>query len=451
VNYDEAIAWLQTLPDFERTGDFADRPDVEPMRALLSALGDPHRGRAAIHVAGSKGKGSVTVMCEAILRAAGMNAGAYISPHLHRYEERIRLDGAPSSPDAFAAALTAAREGIERVAPSLAGRQFLAFDAITAAGFIAFREHGCDAQVVEVGLGGLLDSTNVFGSVEAAAIAQGGAAAHICVITPISLEHTAILGSTIPEIAAQKAGIIVPGGVVIVGPQRESALDVIRARAAELGARVVEVATACQLSRGQANIDGQEFRCRTARGEYRSRLPLLGRHQLENAATAIVACEELWAALGGDAPELPKAVARGVPDVRWPARVELLRRRAPIVIVDGAHNGDSMKRLVQALREDLGITRANVALGTLAGKDARAMIDALAPIAETLIAVSWPHARAMPADEVMAAARAAGVDAVHGTIESALDAEASGGRAIVACGSLAFAAQVRAWVLGLQT
>jgi dihydrofolate synthase/folylpolyglutamate synthase len=164
VDYIDSLRWLLTLPDFERTGDFAERPDVAPMRALLAHLGDPHRGRPTVHIAGSKGKGSTGAMIEAVLRAAGKRTGYYISPHLHRYTERIRIDGEAASREQFAAAMTRVREAMDAVAPAVPGRQFLAFDALTAAAFVAFAEENVDVQIVEVGLGGTLDSTNVFGA-----------------------------------------------------------------------------------------------------------------------------------------------------------------------------------------------------------------------------------------------------------------------------------------------
>ncbi|HEY8173628.1 MAG TPA: Mur ligase family protein, partial [Dehalococcoidia bacterium] len=384
MDYDESLRWLLTLPDFERTGEFAERPDVVPMRALLAELGGPHLGRSTIHIAGSKGKGSTGAMVEAILGASGLRTGYYISPHLHRFNERIRLEGKPIERDAFASAMTAVRAAIEVVARRFSGRQFLAFDALTAAGFLAFAEAGVEVQVVEVGLGGTLDSTNVFDATD------------VVVITPISLEHTAILGKTIAEIAAQKAGIIKPGATVIVAPQRESALDVIRAVAAERDATTIEIAAACQMSRTAATSEHQDFKLKTARGTYAARLPLLGRHQLDNAATAIVACEELLAR--ADKTLDTSSVTKALGDVSWPARIEVLKRR-PLLVIDGAHNGDSAKRLVVALREHFGLDAVTLLFGTLAGKDVSAMAAAVAPIALHVFVTSWPSPRAAAAAE----------------------------------------------------
>ena len=464
MSYDDTLRWLLTLPDFERTGEFASRPDVAPMRALLAALGDPHCGRPTLHIAGSKGKGSTGAIAEAALRAAGLRTGFYISPHLHRYTERIRIDGAPLAPDSFAAALDGVRAAVETVAPRFPGRQFLAFDALTTAAFLAFRDAGVDVQVVEVGLGGTLDSTNVFQDG-----AWGGAdvprvphavrtpddrpgAPHVVIITPISLEHTQILGDTIPAIAEQKAGIITRGCTVVVAPQRASALDVIRRVAAERGARVLEVAQACQAARVSASADGQRVRIKTPRARYEAALPLAGRHQLDNAATALLACEELLAATGREL--TPPAVRDGLAGVRWPGRLEVLRRR-PLLILDGAHNGDSAKRMVAALREDFGLARPTFVFGTLAGKDIGAMAAAVAPAADAIFVPRWLHARAAGQDAVIDAFRGYETPlwpqpTLADAVEAALSHAGERG-AVIACGALAFVAAVREYLLGIES
>ncbi|HXK34472.1 MAG TPA: folylpolyglutamate synthase/dihydrofolate synthase family protein [Dehalococcoidia bacterium] len=442
--YGEALAWLRSLPDFERTGEFSERPDVEPVLALLAALGDPHRARPTVHLAGSKGKGSTGAMVESLLRAAGLRTGYYISPHLHRWRERIRLGGEPATEEAFASALASVRDALPGVAERFPGRHFIAFDALTMAAFVAFRDASADAQVVEVGLGGRLDSTNVFH--EAAHVA------HVAVITPISLEHTDILGTTIPQIAREKAGIITPGCTVVVSPQRESALDVIRAVAAERGAAVVEVAASCQVSRTSASAGEQKFKLKTPRGTYDVTLPLAGRHQLENAAAAVVACEAFAGRAGMEL--TPVHVREGLGRVRWPARLEVLQRR-PLVVIDGAHNGDSAKRMAAALRDDFGLASATFVFGSLAGKDVGGMAAAVAPVAAAVYATGWPSERA--ADPRELAAAFAGLDVPVFTFgdpvqayEAAVAAAGESG-AVVAFGALSFVALVRAYVLGIES
>jgi dihydrofolate synthase/folylpolyglutamate synthase len=449
MDYNESVRWLWTLPDFERTGDFAERPDLAPMRALLAELGDPHLGRPTVHIAGSKGKGSTGVMIEAVLRAAGTRTGYYISPHLHRYNERIRIDASPATQEAFASAMSAVRDVIDRVTLAYPDRQFLAFDALTATAFVAFREAAVEVQVIEVGLGGRLDSTNVFQRDSPNADA---APPHVVVLTAISLEHTAILGDTIAAIAIEKAGIITEGATVVVAPQRESALDVFRETASRRGATLIEVASSCQLARTTANADGQQFKLRTPRTTYTATLPLAGRHQLDNAATAVLACEQ-FAALAGI--ELtPRHVSTGLAAVSWPGRLEVLTRK-PLVIIDGAHNGDSAKRMVAALREHFGLARATFLFGTLADKDVAAMADAVAPMADAVFVSGWSSPRAANPHDLAAAFRPHDVPvSAFGTVAAAYEAAAAhaGERgALVAFGSLAFVAAVREHVLGIES
>jgi dihydrofolate synthase/folylpolyglutamate synthase len=352
----------------------------------------------------------------------------------------VRIDSKPAERDSFAAAMTAVREAMDSVAPRFPGRSFLAFDALTAAAFVAFRDAGVAVQVIEVGLGGLLDSTNVFDATD------------VVVLTPISLEHTAILGSTIPAIAAQKAGIITLGAAVVVAPQRESALDVFRAAAAARGASMIEVAAACQMTRTSASAEGQEFRLRTPRASYAAKLPLAGRHQLDNAATAVVACEELAQRRGFEL--TPQHVRAGLAAVSWPGRLEVLKRN-PVVIIDGAHNGDSVKRLVAALREYFGLSHATLLAGTLAGKDVQAMADAAAPIADHVYVTAWQHARAADPRTLAEAFRPHGVPVtVFGSLPDAFEAAAAdvGARgAIVAFGAIAFVAALREYLLGIES
>ncbi len=473
--YDATLRWLLTLPDFERSGAFSARSDAAPMLALLAELGDPHLGRGRIHIAGSKGKGSTGAMIEAVLVAAGLHTGYYISPHLHRYTERIRIDGRPIERDEFAAAMTSVRAAIERVEPRFPGREFIAFDALTAAAFVAFRDHDVDVQIIEVGLGGTLDSTNVFHgfpvvdrpSSEGAAssidprespITNRQPPTSICVLTPISLEHTAILGDTIAAIAAQKAGIITAGAMVIAAPQREAALDAFHAVADERGATMIEVAKVCQLSRTSATLDEQQFKLKTPRGLYAATLPLIGRHQLDNAATAIIASEEF--AAQADIELTPAHVSAGLAKVAWPARLEVLRRSSvashrPLVIIDGAHNGDSAMRMTAALREHASLSHAVFLFGTLAGKDVAAMADAIAPMADQVFVTSWRSARAADSRVVADAFRAHDLlVSVSGDLEQAYEsaAAAAGERgAVVAFGSIGFVAALREYLLGIES
>ncbi len=438
MTYDDALRYLLSFADFERTGRFTERPDVEPVRALLRELGDPHAGRITVHIAGSKGKGSVAAMIAAILTAAGIRTGLTTSPHLHRFVERIAIDGQPVTADAFAAAVAFLPAAVEAVRRRFPERELVTFDLITTAAFVAFRNAGAAAQVVEVGLGGRLDATNVFDAPE------------VCVITPVSLEHTAILGDTVAQIAREKAAIVKRDATVVMGLQRESAAEVIRAQAAATGAALVEVARACALRIDERGPEGQRFTLRTPTDTYRLRIPLAGRHQVENAAAAVLAAEAL--ARRGLA-ITAEHIRAGLAGVRWPGRLERLQSR-PLLIVDGAHNADSARRFVEALREDFGVGRATLLMGTLVGKDIDGMAREIEGVAARVICPAWPHPRAMPAADVARALAARGVvTEVAPSVDHALErARASGeGEAIGALGSIAFAAAVRECLLGIES
>ncbi len=436
MQYVEALHLLQRRDDWERTGSAADadRWDIRRMRSLLARLGNPHLGRRTVHVAGSKGKGSVAAMIAATLRQADRRTGLYTSPHLHRFIERIAIDGEPIAPEEFGRLLGEVWPQIE--AEDTDGRYgaVSTFEALTALAFVAFRERDVEWQVLEVGLGGRLDATNVFDVKD------------VCVITPISLEHTAILGDTVAQIAGEKGGIITPGARVVMSPQRESAAEVVRRVCAERGSELIEVAQTCALTRTRHDRDGQEFTLRTPRATYRLRLPLLGRHQLDNAATAVLAIE----ALGAEIDET--AVREGLAAVRWPCRIELLKRH-PLVVADGAHNRDSARRLVQTLRDDLGLQDAVLIVGCSGDKDLVALASELTPIATHVIATRSRSPRAKdPAEIATVFAEQEVPVAVEEPVGAAVDAAlAQGGPAdaVVVCGSLFVAAEAREHVLGI--
>jgi len=433
VQYLEALRQLQRRDDWERTGAAADaaRWDLRRMRSLLVRLRDPQLGRRTVHVAGSKGKGSVVSMAASVLQATGATTGRYTSPHLHRFVERIAVAGAPIAEEDFGRLLGELLPHIEAEDADGSYGRISTFEALTALGFTYFRERNAEWQVLEVGLGGRLDATNVLDEKD------------VCVITQIGLEHTAVLGGTVTQIAAEKAGIITPGTTVIMAPQREPAAEVVRRVCAERGARLVEVAQACALTRTRHDAQGQELTLRTPLRTYKLRLPLLGRHQLDNAAAAVLALEA--AGIEDEA-----AIRDGLAAVRWPCRIEVLRRR-PLVIADGAHDRDSARRLVQTLREDLGVSQAIVVVGCARDKDAGAFAEELSAVAVQAIATRSRNPRAMDARAVAEAFVARDVPvSIEEPAGAAIDAAiAQGAAAIVACGSLFVAAEVREHLLGI--
>jgi dihydrofolate synthase/folylpolyglutamate synthase len=452
MDYLDALRYLYSLADFERSGRFADRPDVAPVRALLEELGSPHLGRITVHIAGSKGKGSVAAMVESILRASGKTTGLFTSPHLHRFTERIQvtskraneqtdkesLELMPVSSQEFADGVAEVAAAIERVKARMPDRALVTFDALTALGFLLFKKHNVDVQVIEVGLGGLLDSTNVFDAKECS------------VITNIGLEHREILGNTVGEIALQKAGIIVPGCPVIMAPQRESAAEVIREVAAEKGALLTEVALVCNLRRDAAGSDQQTFRLRTPRRGYTIKMPLIGKHQLDNAATAVLAVEALSQA-GIEVTEAD--VQKGLEQVKWPARIEIIKRR-PMIVVDSAHTADSARRLRDTLAEYLRIDQATLVVGVMGDKDLEGLVSAIEPVARRVIATQADHPRALNAEAVARTFRDRSIETyVEPKLGAAIDMAVSlstASDAVVILGSIALAGEARAHILGLE-
>lgn len=404
------------------------------MRSLLARLDDPHLGRGTVHVAGSKGKGSTAAMIASVLQEAGVAAGRYTSPHLHRFTERITIGGEPIAEDGFARLLETLLPHADAEDAEGSFGPLSTFEMLTAMAFLCFREREVAWQVLEVGLGGRLDATNVL---EEKAV---------CVITPIGLEHTAILGDTVAQVAAEKAAIITPGATVVMSPQREAAADVIRETSRERGARLIETAGACAMSRSRRTEDGQEFSLRTPGGTYKLRLPLLGRHQAENAAAAVLAVEAL--AERGVKIE-PAAVRAGIAAVRWPARIEILRRR-PLIVADGAHDRDSARKLAATLRNELGLSNVLLVIGCARDKDAAALAEELAPLAAQVFATRSRHPRAMDPREVAQAFVPHDVPvASDRSVAAALEAALAQAGPVVACGSLAVAAEAREHVLGV--
>ena len=440
MTYAEALRWLYSFTDYELTplsSADAARLELRPLRTLLSRLGDPQRGRHTVHITGSKGKGSTAAMLAAMLTAAGQRTGLFTSPHLHRETERIRVDGEPIGGDELVRLAATMKPHVGAVVAG--GDRLTTFDLRTALAFLAFREHAAGWQVVEVGLGGRLDSTNVLDEKD------------LCIFTPVSLEHTQVLGNTVAEIATDKAGILRRGCRAVMAPQRESAADIFRARCAELDVPLEEVAAVCAMTIDKADADGQSFRLKTPRNTYRVQLPLLGRHQVENAATAILGLENL-SEMGVDAE--PRSVVSALAEVSWPGRLEVVKRR-PWVVLDGAHNTDSARRLVQALRSTFSPQRTILVVGLNADKDlagfAAVLTDGLPGL--NVIATRSTIRRAIdPVDVAQAFTDLGASVRVAHTVNAAVDdALAEAGTADLVCvtGSLYVVAEARAWLLGI--
>jgi dihydrofolate synthase/folylpolyglutamate synthase len=440
VDYPDAIEYLLQLTDFERTPGMSSADpswNIARMRSLLDRLGNPQDGRLTVHVTGSKGKGSVAAMLASVLTQAGYTTGLYVSPHLHDYTERISIDTEALSRDAFAAAISELAPYVEEEIQSGRHGSVTTFEVLTAAAFATFRERHCDVQVVEVGLGGRFDATNVFAEKD------------LAVFTPISLEHTEILGPTEAAIAEDKAHIITPGATAIISAQRNNeALLTIERRARELGVRALYVPARYGARVEERHPWGQSFRVFSEGGDLTYRIPLLGGHQVENALT-VLACVDELRRRGLAIPDL--AVANGLSRVRWPGRLEVMGQ-APLLVADGAHNGESALRLCEALKESFGFRRAFFILGVNRGKDVREIAMHLSRMAEMIIATRSRNPRAMDPEEIVPEAGFLGPPCVvEPTVAAAMElalGHATSEDLVCATGSLFVAAEAREFVLG---
>lgn len=491
-NYSDALRAIHARSGYDRgfisdpfAGDAAARRGLRRTAALLDRLGRPQDRYGIVHVAGSKGKGSTCALLDSALRAAGHRVGLHTSPHLHRFPERIVVGGEPVDDPIFAALtarVVAAAEELERQQPDLGG--VTAFELTTAMALDHFAAVGCDLAVVEVGLGGALDATNVVDPL-------------VAVITALDLEHTAILGSTLAAIAAQKAGIVKPGRPVVVGPQPAAALAVVLDAARRAGSRALVAGRDWQVAG-----NWRDFAASGPWGSYAGlRSGLVGPHQVDNAGAAIAAA---WL-LGESGHAVPEAAVRaGLRAARWPGRFERVPRAAlarwlaagvpggdqaepaegtsrrasrdrlpggadadpggpailssnpltdadpmppPDVILDGAHTAASAAVLAATVAAEFPERPAVLVLGTLTDKEPAALAAALRVVARDVVATTARIPRAMPAEVVAEGARAAGlsVETVGGVSAAVVRATALAGPGglVVVTGSLSVVAEAR--------
>lgn len=440
MEYAEALEFLLSLNDMERGFQASANPtmNLESMRSLLSRLNDPHLGRRTVHVTGSKGKGTTASMIAGILNRAGHSTGLFTSPHLHSFTERIAIDGDTISPEEFAAGMGAIKGAVEAERESVHG-DVSTFGVLTALFFWLVRAQvpRIEWQVVEVGLGGSFDVTNVIGPPE------------VAVITPISLEHTAILGNTPAEIAKDKAGIIKQGTTAVLAPQHDPAvIEVVGERCAEVGARLVDVASLYQYEVLEKFPFGQSFRLIGPNGERKMRTPMLGAHVVQNAATAVAAAEAIRAR---GFPISEQGIVDGVAFTRVPGRLEVMGQR-PLIVADGAHNGESAAALATALRDYFEWRRCFLILGCTRDKDVREIGFKLAKLAELIICTRFDNPRAMDPYQMIQEVGFLGPPAVaEETVASALDTALSHAREedlICITGSLYLVAEARERLLG---
>jgi dihydrofolate synthase/folylpolyglutamate synthase len=439
IAYNKTLDYLYSFVDYslKHSSELAKAEfNLDRMFALMDELGNPQTKYPIIHVAGTKGKGSVSALCASALQAGEYKAGLYTSPHLLDYCERIQVNGEPISHEQLV-------ELVEEIKPAVAKiPKLTTFEITTAIGFLAFAKQGCNAAVIEVGLGGRLDATNIV-------------MPKVSVITSLSYDHMAVLGDTLAKIAGEKAGIIKQGVPVVSSPQKEEALEVLERVAKLEGCEFTLVGKDVKFGRLGSSLDSQSLSVALPKehrddvsGAERSRnapilltIPLLGEHQVENTATAYAALKTSGIPISNE------AIQKGFSQVKWHARFEVVRRDPP-VIIDSAHNRDSALRLRETLDEYFPDKPVVMVFCVLEDKDILGILRELKPRLEFVIATRADHPRAPSAEWIAEQVNLAGiaveaVTPVASALERALEL-AGDEKAVLSAGSVAFAGEVGA-------
>jgi dihydrofolate synthase/folylpolyglutamate synthase len=419
LRYPDTVEFLYSLGNEIRTVKFG----LEAVRTVLEALGNPQNSFPSVHVAGTNGKGSTCAMIESVLRTAGRRTALFTSPHLVEPTERIRIEGVPVSREEFAGAfLTVHRANEELAAAGRLEHHTTYFETVTAMAFLLFRKHEVDMAVVEAGLGGRLDATNVLQP-------------ELAVITPIDFDHEQYLGSSLERIAGEKAGILKPGVPAVFSRQRPEARQVLHDRAAALGIET-RSATEYHVSDLRLHTRGSEFTAERANTRVRIRCPLPGAHQVENATTAVAALE----CIGAGAPEIEAGIARTC----WPGRLEVISER-PEILLDGAHNPAGARALAEHMRQFYRGRRVWLIYGAMRDKSVDEITEILFPLADELILTAPNSHRAVRPEALAAAAeptRARVVPSAREALEFARTAPADD--VVLITGSLYLVGEIRA-------
>ncbi len=419
MTYPESVRLLYSLGNEIKTAKLG----LDRIERLLEELGSPHRGGRFVHVAGTNGKGSTCAMIEAGLRAAGLRTGLYTSPHLVEPTERIRIDGAPVEPGWFAAACHAVHKAAERLlAADALDCHPTYFETVTAMAFTLFRELRVDVAVLEVGLGGRLDATNVVQP-------------ELAIITPIDFDHEVFLGKSLEAIAAEKAGILKRGSMALFAPQRSEVEPVLVEHAAAAGIAPTQ-ASGWEIREVEIHALGNRFTA-IGRNTVHVECPLAGEHQVTNARTAVAALE----LLGTQA----MAIEDGIRSVRWPGRLERVAER-PEIILDGAHNPAGARALANYIRRFHSGRRVWLVYGAMRDKAVAEMAGILAPVAGEVILTAPAQARAVRPEillELFDHPRARTAPDVSSALALART-EAGAGDAVFVTGSLFLVGEARA-------
>jgi len=424
MNYEQAIAYV------DKHIGLGGEPGLDRMRDLLALMGRPHEGYPVIHVAGTNGKTSTSRLATLVLVAHGLTTGTYTSPHLQAIEERLSVNGRVSTSEEFALAISdvAAFADLRENAGEVPNTYF---ELTTAAAFAFFADQAVNAAVLEVGLGGRLDATNVVD-------------AEVCVVTSIGEDHTEFLGKDIAGIAAEKLAIAGTNSILVTGPLPDEAMEEANGKARELGIQHRRFDWDYGVETYERGVGGWLVTLKGAEATYENIfLPLHGRYQLTNLAIAVAACEALVGRkLDSEALQDAAAVATA------PGRMEALAS-SPFVMVDGAHNADGVRTLVESLQEEYPTTKWHLLLGLMGEKNVDLIIELLGPIARSIVTTAVDSARALPAAQLAEKVTRVlpGVPVlVSETVEYGLDmarAEAGGDGAVLVTGSLYMVGEVR--------
>ena len=381
MNYSEALEYIHSV---EWLGS---RPGLSRTEELLAKLGNPEKGMKFVHVAGTNGKGSTCSMCESVLRAAGYKVGLYTSPYIVRFNERMCINGEPISDGELAELV----EIIKPIADNMTDKP-TEFEIITALAFLYYKRHACDVVVLEVGMGGRLDSTNVIDSPV------------VSVITGVAIDHVSVLGNTVAEIAKEKAGIIKRNRPVVYGGRDDDAFDVICSKAKECRSEVARTDVGA-IKIKSMSVEGTVFDYGELKG---IKLSLCGSYQPENAATVIEAVRVLNCE-GFAISE--SALRKGLEDAKWRARFELLSKE-PVVIFDGSHNMQGVRAAAESIKRFFGNEKVMLLMGVLADKEWRAMLGELLPLVDEMYCVTPNSPRALSSDVLADECNARGTSAV---------------------------------------
>lgn len=420
----------QVLKDLTERRRFGIKPGVEKIRLLLELLDNPHQSMAAIHIAGTNGKGSVAAICDSVLRAAGYPVARYTSPHLNSINERFWINGAPVSD---AALIAAAEKVMEKVIELERERDLYItfFEAMTALAFVLFKEAGIQLVVLETGLGGRLDATNVVDPL-------------LSVITRVSLDHCEWLGSTIEEIAAEKGGVIKPGRPVVVAENCAEVMTVLTGCAQRCAAPLIAVSESLSLTRTKGDLSSQTIKLSTVNRELpKITTTLAARFQMENIAAAICALEVLH---GLGVVISDEAFVQGLSQVSWKGRFQKVCDN-PVVILDGAHNPDAAEALRQSLKQCGIRDRVYLVAGFCGEKNSIDFLKKIQVVVKSAWAVAIDNPRSLKAQEVGSLMRSAGIRdvavsaSVKEAAESAIKSAEEEGGTVLVTGSLFLVAE----------